>query len=104
MRTFGGVEGRNAAAGSCANVNQPAAFAQAACHLVDDLRNLRYSLFDRCGDLGIFVIDDARNLQRGFGVKALRSLVLALGSQFLKLSGLIFLGVIYLSAGRLLHR
>jgi hypothetical protein len=39
------------------------------------------------------VVDDARDLERGFGVKALRGLVLALGSQLLKQGGLVILGV-----------
>ena len=46
-RAFGGIERRNAAAGAGADVDQPAAVAQAARHLVDDLRNLRNRLLDR---------------------------------------------------------
>ena len=102
--TFRGVECRNAAAGASADVNEPAALAQTAGHLVDDLRNLWNRLLDRSCDLRVFMVDDARDIECGFGVKALRSLVLALGSQFLKQSGLVFLIVVSLCAGRLPHR
>ena len=66
--------------------------------------DLRNRLLDRCRNLRIFMVDDARDFECGFGVKALRSLVLALGSQFLKQSGLVFLLSSRLGAGRLLHR
>ena len=47
------------------------------------------------------MVDDPRNFKRRFGVKALRSLVLALGSQLLKQGGLVILGIRSLGAGRL---
>ena len=50
-RAFGGVEGGDAAAGAGADVDQPAAVAQTAGHLIDHLRDLRDRLLDRGGDL-----------------------------------------------------
>ena len=49
----------------------------------------RNGLLHRAGDLGVLMVDDARNLQRGFGVKPLRSLVLAFGCKVLKQGRLI---------------
>jgi hypothetical protein len=62
-RALGGVERGNAAAGAGADIDQPSAVAQAPRHLVDHLRDLRNGLLDRCGNLRIFVVDDARNLE-----------------------------------------
>ena len=83
-RAFGGVERRDSSAGSGSNIDEPAAVAQASGHLVDDLGDLRNGLFDRSGDLRIFVVDDAGDFESGFGVKTLRCLVLALGSEVLQ--------------------
>ena len=102
--TFGGVKRRNAAAGAGTDINQPATFAHATGHLVDDLRYLWNSPLDSSRDFRVFMVDDARDIECRLGVKALRSLVLALGGQFLEQSGLVFLEVVSLGAGRLPHR
>ena len=51
--------------------------------------DLGNGLLDRCRNLRVLVIDDAGDLECGFGIKALRSLVLALGGQLLKQGGLV---------------
>ena len=104
-RTFGGVEGGDATAGTGADIDEASAVAQAARHLVDDLGNFRNGFLDGRGDLGVFVIDDAGDLECGLGVKALRCLVLALGSQVLKQGSRVFLGFLFpVSAGAFLRR
>ena len=82
-RALRGIQGCNSAAGTGANIDQSAAIAEAACNLVDDLCDLRDCLLDRGCNLRIFVIDNAGDFECRFGVKPLRSLILALGGQVL---------------------
>ncbi len=62
-RALGGVEGGDAAAGACADIDKPAAVTEAARHLVDDLRDLRKCPLDRGCNLRVFVVDDARDFK-----------------------------------------
>ena len=100
-RTLGGVEGGDAAAGACADVDEAAAIAQAAGHLVDDHGDLWHGLFDRGGDLGVFVVDDASDLERRLGVEALGCCVGGFGDDFLRTIYKLRGG---LGRGRLLHQ
>ena len=72
-------------------------------HIGDD-RQLRHGLLHGGSDLRIFAVDDAGDLERGLGVKALRCLVLALGRQFLKGGSRVMISAIVLGGGRLLLR
>ena len=63
------------------------AIAQAARHGIDDEGDLRKSSFDGGCDLGIFVIDDARDLKGGLGVESLRGFVGAFGGEVVKSRG-----------------
>ena len=103
-RTLGGVERGDASAGAGADVDQPAAVAEAARHLVDDLSDLRNRLLHRRGNLRVFVVDDPRDLQRRLGVEALGRLVLAFRRQLLEEGGLVVIGSFRLCAFALLHR
>ncbi len=102
---LGGVEGGDAAAGTGADIDEPAAVAQAARNVVDDLCNFGKGFLDSTGNLGVFVIDDAGYLQRRFGVKALGSFVLALGGQVLEEGSRVRLGFLFpVSAGAFVRR
>ena len=70
-RALGRVERGDAAGGAGADVDQAATVAQRAGDDVDDDGDLWQSLFDGCGDLGVFVIDDAGDLECGLGIEAL---------------------------------
>ena len=70
-RALGGVERGDAAAGAGADVDETAAVAQGAGDGVDDDGDLGQRLLDGGCDLGVFVIDDAGDLEGRLGVEAL---------------------------------
>ncbi len=68
--TLGGVEGGDASTGAGADVDETAAVAERSGDGVDDDGDLGQRLLDGCGDLGVFVVDDARDLKSRLGVEA----------------------------------
>ncbi len=68
---LGRVERGDAAAGAGADIDQPASVAQGAGDGVDDDGDLGERLLDGGSDLGVFVVDDARDFEGGLGVESL---------------------------------
>ncbi len=64
-RTFGRIERRQTAAGARAHVNQPSAGFQGLGDRVDGPRDLWQRALHRFRDSLVFMIDDARNFERG---------------------------------------
>ncbi len=91
-RTLRGVECGDAAAGPCADVDEAAAVAEGSGDLVDDLCDFWQGLFDCAGNLGVFLVDDAGDFERGFCVKPLRGFVLALSGEAMKLCCAVYAG------------
>ncbi len=79
-----GVEGGDAAAGAGTDVDQPATIAERTGDGVDDDGDLGQRLLDGGGDLGVFVVDDARDLESGFGIQALGCCVRGLRGEVVK--------------------
>ena len=83
-RNFGSVEGADAPAGAGADVEQSSALAEMGGHEVDGAGNLRQRVLDRCGDFGVFGIDDAGNLEGGFEVDVVGLGIGTFGGQVLQ--------------------
>src|SRR5436853_381355 len=67
-----------------ADVEQSAALAEMGGHEVDGAGNLRQRVLDRCGDFGVFGIDDAGNLEGGFEVDVVGLGIGTFGGQVLQ--------------------
>src|ERR1039458_6181248 len=70
-RTLGRVERGDAPRGAGADVDETATIAQGAGDDIDDDGDLRQRLLDGGCDPGVFVVDDACDLEGGFGIEAL---------------------------------
>src|SRR5258707_15695273 len=68
-RTLRGVECGKPAAGPSANINQPATVADGFGNRVDGQRDLRQRFLHGSSHFLVFLINDAGDLQRGFGVQ-----------------------------------
>src|SRR5439155_6654089 len=63
-RTFRGIERPNPAAGTSANVDQPAAIRESFGDPIDAARNFRQTQSDCGGDLYVFSVDDPGDFKR----------------------------------------
>src|SRR6266700_2934 len=82
-RAFRSVERGKATAGPSANVNQPATVADGFGNRVDGQCDLGQSLLYGPGDLLVFIINNAGDLERGLGVQVRGSAVGLLRPEFI---------------------
>jgi hypothetical protein len=80
-RAFGGIEGGDAPAGSCAYVDEPSALFEGRCDQIDGFGDLRQSALHGRGNFGVFFIYYADDFEGGFGVEVLRSGIGLLSAQ-----------------------
>src|SRR6185312_390326 len=87
-----GVEGGDATAGAGADVDQAASVAKRAGNGIYNDGNFGQRLLDGCGDLRIFVVNDARDLQSRLCIQALGRGVRSLRGECVELQGRAVLG------------